>query len=387
MKLFPSFSLQQVYILILSLGFILVNLVLYSKLGVMEDSDTDRYLIYAQEIQERGIFFKPHEFWYIAYPIFIISMTSIYDSLAMVVVGQLLLSYLALLSVYASAKRLHGNSKAGLLAGLAFVAFFMISYWNFEIYCESLLISLNCLAFHFILLWSEGKRESRLVILGVLIIGVAVFTKPTGVALLAAVFAFLVVMLWPKLKGRSLKLVLVTFGAVSILVLTNFMLSTFTFVRDYQVGEIIYNLEVLPFEEHEAWLKLDVPENLYIPDDSLPPLVQLLLVILMNPWYAMKLMLAKLFYYLFYLRPYYSWKHNLFMIVILVPMYIGFFKGMFSEKLRWSIKVVVGVFLVVSILSPVLMTIDWRNRFLVAVLPWIFMVGSGYLAQLRKTEV
>ncbi|GAB3655461.1 hypothetical protein GCM10028791_26730 [Echinicola sediminis] len=347
----------------------------------MEDSDTDRYLIYAQEIRERGIFFKPHEFWYIAYPLFIIGMTSIYDALGMVVIGQLVLSYLAMLSIYASAKKLHHHPQAGLIAGLGFFAFFMIPYWNFEIYCESLLISLNSLALYFIIKWLYGNRGWKVVVPGALIIFTALFTKPTGVALLSGMLVLFVLVSWDRISSKPVRLFLVIATVFSLLVVANFMLSTFTFIRDYQIGEIIYNLEVLPFEEHEAWLKLDVPEQLYLPDPAWPPLLQLFLVVVMNPWYAFKLFVAKLFYYLFYIRPYYSWMHNLYMLMILVPMYIGFIKCMFSDKIMRNIKVVVGVFVMVSLLSPTLMTIDWRSRFLVAVLPWVFVMGSGSLVK------
>ncbi|UCS91940.1 glycosyltransferase family 39 protein [Echinicola marina] len=376
-------SVSHLHIFILSLGFVLVNLVLYTQLGVMEDSDTERYLTYAREIQERGIFFKPHEFWYIVYPLFIILMTSIYNSLGMVVFGQLLLSYTALISVYASAKSLYAQPKAGLWAGIGFVVFFMISYWNFEIYCESLLISLNCLAFYFILRGVRGRGGQQLWGMGSLIILAAVFTKPTGIALLAGVFALLLTLLWHKIKKRTVKYTCLMVGTLTLLLLANKMLSTFTFVRDYQVGEIIYNLEVLPFGAYEKWLKLEVPQDLYLPDASWPPLVQLLVLVLANPLYALQLLGAKLFYYLFYIRPYYSSMHNGYMLLILLPFYIGFVKGIRSNKVPMGIRVMVAVFLLVSILSTILMTIDWRNRFLVAILPWVLIIGSGSLAKIE----
>lgn len=130
-----SSSLDISYIVFLTLLFFLVNGILFWKLGVSVDADTERFLTYAEEIKEKGIFFKPHDFWYIAYPLFIISMTGIYDSLGMVVLGQVALSYVALMSLYGSGRRLFINPQAGLVTGILFLGFLMISFWNFWIYC------------------------------------------------------------------------------------------------------------------------------------------------------------------------------------------------------------------------------------------------------------
>lgn len=108
--------------------FILTNGVLFWKLGVSVDDDTYRLLGYAEEIRERGLFFKPHEFWYIGYVLFIIAVTAIYPSLGAVVVTQVLISYLAVISLYASAKRLFNSQWAGVWAVGLFLGFFMISF-------------------------------------------------------------------------------------------------------------------------------------------------------------------------------------------------------------------------------------------------------------------
>jgi len=130
-----SSSLDISYIVFLTLLFFLVNGILFWKLGLSVVSDTERFLTYAEEIKEKGIFFKPHDFWYIAYPLFIILMTGIYDSLGMVVLGQVALSYVALMSLYGSGRRLFINPQAGLVTGILFLGFLMISFWNFWIYC------------------------------------------------------------------------------------------------------------------------------------------------------------------------------------------------------------------------------------------------------------
>lgn len=365
--------------LFLSILFVIVNGILFWKLGVSVDADTERFLSYAEEIKERGIFFKPHDFWYIAYPLFIIFMTSIHDSLGMVVLGQVALSYVALMSLYGSGRRLIGKPEAGLVAGLLFLGFLMISFWNFWIYCESLLISLNCLSIYFLIKWVKGEGNLGNYIVGTLVIIAAFFTKPTGIALLAGIGLMIFYWFWKEFSDKALKYGLLTVFFIGFLLLLNHMLSTFTFVRDYQLGELIYNAHTLPNQPYTKYLMISLPEALYIPPSDWQPLLQFIAIILGNPLYSLKLFGAKLFYYVFYVRPYYSILHNLLALVVLIPVYVGFIKAFIKNQIPGSIKLLVLGFTGVSVLSSTLLTVDWNSRFLVAVLPVIFLVSSRNL--------
>jgi 4-amino-4-deoxy-L-arabinose transferase-like glycosyltransferase len=383
---------KERHLLILSILFLIVNGVLFWKLGVSVDDDTERFLTYAEEIKERGIFFKPHDFWYIAYPLFIILMTGIHDSLGMVVLGQVALSYIALISLYASGMRLFGNLKAGLVTGMMFLGFFMISFWNFWIYCESLLISLNCLSIYFLIRWVKGEGNLGNYIIGALVIIAAFFTKPTGIALLAGIGLMIFYWFWKEYSNKTIKYGLLTVFFIGFVLLLNHMLSTFTFVRDYQIGELIYNAHTLPNQPYTKYLMISQPENLYIPPSDWQPLVQFIAIIFGNPLYSLKLFSAKLFYYLFYVRPYYSPLHNLLALLVLIPVYVGFIWAFKKDQIPASVRVFVLGFIGVSVLSSTLLTVDWNSRFLVAVLPLIFLIaakeiGNNVLLLFQKTRV
>lgn len=357
----------------------IVNAILFWKLGVSVDADTERFLSYAEEIKERGIFFKPHDFWYIAYPLFIILMTSVHDSLGMVVIGQVALSYVALMSLYGSGRRLYGNPQAGLMSGLMFLGFLMISFWNFWIYCESLLISLNCLSIYFLIKWVKGEGNLGNYIVGTLVIIAAFFTKPTGIALLGGILLSAAFILWGKEQFKSVRWAGLIGVVFLFILLLNQMLSTFGFVEAYQLGELIYNAHTLPNQPYTKYLMISLPEGLYIPPSDWQPLLQFIAIILGNPLYSLKLFGAKLFYYVFYVRPYYSILHNLLALVVLIPVYVGFIKAFIKDQIPGSIKLLVLGFTGVSVLSSTLLTVDWNSRFLVAVLPVIFLVSSRNL--------
>lgn len=155
------------------------------------------------------------------------------------------------------------------------------------------------------------------------------------------------------------------------------MLSTFGFVENYQIGEIVYNIHTVADQPYAKWLMLTVPENLYLPNPEAPPLWKLTTIIIMNPWYSLKLFATKAFYYIFYIRPYFSWTHNIIALAVLLPMYYFTVKQLISKNLDTTIKYFVITFLTVAVLSVCLLSINWNSRFLVPILPLIFLIGAG----------
>lgn len=402
------FSNSRFNLVAITAIFVIINSLLYFNLGVSVDYDTERYLTYAKEIREHGIFFKPHDFWYITYPLFIILVTSIHDSFMAIVLAQICLSYFAMISLYFSAIRIFNNKFAAFLSSLWFLGFVMISFWNFWIYCESLLISLTCISFFFLIKWKSGQSNFFNLLLGIPIIIVAMLTKPTGIALLTAILVSFSYNLYfrnqDKLNLNSRNIyqtakdsqslgysgkenkgffknsisafvifIILFFG---FLILLNKMLTTFTYERDYQLGEIIYNIHKLADQPYAKWLIINTPKNLYIPNQSWPPLVKFIALIFGNPWYSIKLFLVKLFFYTLYIRPYYSLSHNLLALAVLIPMYISAICIFRSRILKTDIKILILVYIGISTISVTFLTVDWNSRFLVPILPVLFLIGS-----------
>jgi hypothetical protein len=357
--------------------FVIINGVLFLKLGVSVDSDSNRYLGYAEEIRERGLFFKSHEFWYIGYVLFILLVTSIYPSLGAIVIAQVLLSYMAVLSLHASSKRLFGSEGAGLWVVCLFLGFFMISFWNYWIYAESLFISLNCLSLYFLIKWVKKEITWPIFALGGVILCWTIFTKPTGVALLAALCALGIFFALKMATTPVRKAAIYSLIVLGFLVVLNAMLETFGFIDDYKRGEIVFNIQKLRHMDYARWLIVPVPENLYLPSQDYPPLVQLLALMLGNPAYTLKLFSLKFFFFITGIRPYYSVWHNLYNVGILIPAYFLFgynvIKKAVPPQLIWFSLTFVGV----TVLSPTILTIDWNGRFLLPMLPVIFLVGAG----------
>lgn len=306
----------------------------------------------------------------------------IHQSYEAVVLVQYLLSYLALISLYKSSIRLFNLPWAALITGLYFLGFYMIQFWNLFLYAESLLISMTCFSLYYLIKWDKHVLRKWETPIMVLVIGLTFFTKPTGVAILAAMTAVLMKTIWEKIEMQKIKVVFTSLVLVSGLVLLNQMLSTFGFVNDYLSGEIVYNISNVSDQDYAKYLIMEKPDDLWLPNENHPTLIRFASLILFNPYYSIKLIGTKLFYFLFYVRPYYSWIHNMMALAVLVPMYVFFVKEIIQGEISVNLKLFASVYLLVSISSTVLLTVDWHSRFLMPVLPLIFLIGGMGISRL-----
>lgn len=380
------YNLKSPFPHLLTILFILINGALLMKQGIMTDDDTWGYLQYAAEIREQGLFFKPHLFWYIGYTLFILGANTLIPGLEGIVVFQYSLAYIALIAIYFTSINIYQNPKTALLTGLWFLGFFMISFWNLFIYAESLLISLYCISFYFLSKAYRGNLKTYQAIIAVFIFAWAILVKPTAVALLAGLLAVSISYAWQRLPTPAWKLAFSTTVILGFLLLLNQMLSTFGFVRDYQIGEIVYNIHTIAYEPYAKYLMLEVPKNLYLPNPDHPALWKLLTIIIMNPWYSLKLFVSKAFYFLFYIRPYFSWIHNIIALIALLPMYYFAVKQLRAKNFDPVLKYFVITFLTVAVFSVCLLTINWNSRFLVPLLPLIFLIGAGGMTDIVRSK-
>lgn len=375
-KIFKQIINPKNHFPILILGFVLVNGIWLYKMGIMVDADTKEYLAYAEELDQNGFFVKPHYFWYLGYVGFLWTIMKIHPSFEAVVMVQYLLSFLAMISLYRSAIRLTGKPIVGLITCGLFLGFFKIQFWNLFLYAESLLISLTCFTVYFIIKWDKNELRNWEVPLMILVILTTFFTKPTGIAILAASCVLLFWKVGGEIRSKKIKWGVGIAVLIVGILLLNKMLHTFGFVDDYLSGEIIYNVTNVSHQDYARYLIMDRPDNLWLPDDNHPTLIRFASLIVMNPWYSIKLISTKLFYFLFYVRPYYSWIHNVMALLVLLPMYGFFIMEMVKGDTNRSFKFFIAVFFLISTLSPVLLTVDWSSRFLMPLLPLVFLLGS-----------
>lgn len=362
------------YLLIL---YSLVSVICFQYYGIKIMVDSERYLNYAANLRS-GFYVETHNFWYFGYVAFLYIIKLFSQDNLVIIIGQYFLGYLGVLAIYEAGRLLFSNKFQALFPALLMIAFIEIPMWNSFILSESFYISFNCFSIYFLVaLYKEGINPFRL-IAAILIVLITVFSKPTGIALLGGVGALLFYRAVSKVKPKAFKSALLGGACVLFLLLTNKMLSTYTLIEnDYVKGEIIYGISGLP--NHSAYEKLKVmpPDNLYIPAAEHPPLVRIVSFIIYHPIYWLKLFFAKFYYFITHIRPYWSVSHNLFSLLFLIPVYGLSIRSFFVREFPKEILLFIIPYFTIHVLSVCLSTVDWDGRFLMPLLPVLFLLTAA----------
>jgi hypothetical protein len=116
-------------ILFITLLFLVVNALLYRFNGIKVVNDSVRYLEYAAGLGN-GFYIDPFNIWYIGYSGYILLINTFSIDLYGVVVGQFILSFIAVLALYFTSIKLWEKRSAALFSVSFYLLFFDISVWN-----------------------------------------------------------------------------------------------------------------------------------------------------------------------------------------------------------------------------------------------------------------
>lgn len=363
-------------LLVLGILFLALNIYLFSNIGIKVANDSPRFLGYADQMIATGFYFDPHEFWYIAYPLFLIVIRKIHNSLEAVVFAQYFFSIIGIISIYFASLKLFKSKPSSFLAGLFMILFFEFSIYNSYILTESLYISMICVSLFFLSKWYLKEFNWWTFIVVPLILIFTAFLKPTGVALIGALLGYVLFISSQKIESKAFKTGIIIALTLPFLLLINKMLSTFNFIGEYQRGDLIFGMFQYPNHPHYEILVIKSPEDFQLPNESHPPLIRLLMFAIYNPVYWLKMFVGKVFYLFAHVRPFWSTWHNLFSLLFLIPVYSFGFKGLLNRKFPKGIKVFSLVYIGIHALSVGMMTDDWDGRFLLPVLPVVFIWAS-----------
>lgn len=355
----------------------LVSIIAFQYYGVKIMADSERYLSYAMGLRE-GFYIERHNFWYMGYVFFIYAIKLFTQENLAIVVCQYILGYLAVVSVYESGRLLFGNTLQALLPALLMIGFIEIPMWNSFILSEPFYISFTCFSLYFLVtIHKKGLSRTRLLV-AIPIILLTVIAKPTGIALLGAVVSVLLYKIISKVKSKALKWAICGGVSILFLLLTNKMLTTFTLIEnDYVKGEIVYGIANYPdYPDHDQ-LIVSPPDDLYIPDTAYPPIIRILSFILHNPIYWLKLFFIKFYYFSLHVRPYWSWTHNFFSLLFLIPVYGLSLRSFFVREFPKELLLFLIPYFTIHVLSVCLSTVDWDGRFLMPLLPLLFLLAAA----------
>ena len=353
-------------VFILLLLWLLVNLILLKSLGIRTGADTEVYEAMAYAWLE-GDLPEGRLLWYSSYIALLAVIFGLGGDFVWVVVVQIVLSGVAAICLARAVRNMSGDTRVAFVVVLLYLAWIKIHQWNIFIYTESFFTSLAIISFA---AWVLSRRPWHFVLSGLLIV-LTFFARPTGFSFLAGWLVYGLVSV--PLRQRWKWLAVVVISGMGLLLL-NFMLKDFVLVESYARGEIIYpdiSLGIVP------------PDDLYTPDAAYGSLVRLAQFVWYQPGYFVKISLFKLLLFFANVKPYFSLLHNALIVLLLYPLY--YFALLGYQHFPSSKKYFLFGFIGSQAATVMLTTNDWDGRFLVPILPFVFILSAvGIVHQLTK---
>jgi hypothetical protein len=354
----------------LSLLWLLIQAFLFIRFGARTSVDSELYLtdaanlLYGQLPEGRSI-------WYVSYSAFLAFIFFCGGNSIIVVFVQIFLSGVATLCLYQLALEVYGKRNVAILAVLFYLLWIKIHEWNTFLYTESLFTSCSIISFVVLV---KSKNAWHYLAASLLLL-FTFFIRPTGFALVVGLLCYWVFSLRREYLKRILALAFI--GALGAVVLLVGMLENFPLIDSYSKAEIIYP---------NITLGIEVPLNLYIPHADQSTLVRMFLFAINNPIYFLKLFSLKLFLFLGNVKPYFSIFHNTVIVLILYPMYFFAAKGFLKFPAHRKEKYFVAGFVITQTLTVALTSENWDGRFLVPLLPFVFLLAANGIALAFKKQ-
>lgn len=303
----------------------ITNVFLFFKIGVLTTGEAQKYLVAANQIDQ--LEFLPKYLFYSTYIILVAFIKSPF----LIVLIQLVASAFALRFLMTLVHSMGGN---WLITGLLYATCFPIQYWNMAIYTDSLFISGLIFLYYFTFNW----KPNWIVGIGVFLL----FLRPVSVIFLSAFLFF-----WTDLrKIHKLYLIALVPTALVALAFRYFYFPDFFsfFVTNQVICEVC------------------VDENLLV------------------------LTGKKLLYFLTLYRPHYTLIHNLvngFYFIILLIALVALKKPLLSYQ-RFTL-----LLLITYVIFVLFTCVNWNNRFIAPLLPFVFVLlgGHGAILETKKGKI
>lgn len=311
--------------------------------------------------------------WYTSYSLFLSIVFFLGGSIQEAGLAQMALSGIAAICLYLLAFNITSDRLTAALAVLLYLLWVKIHHWNVFIYTESLFTSFSIISLTFLV---RSKYPWQYALSALLLL-FTFFIRPSGfgffVGLLAYSFSLVQYKQFSKWAIAAFAFLLIAIATL----LLNKMLADYILIESYAKAEIIYP---------DATLGVEPPDNLFIPSDNHSPLIRLVLFVLYNPLYFVKISLIKMGLFLGNVKPYFSTVHNLIIVSVLYPLYLFAVKGYTNLTHQHKIRYFIAGYVLAQTLTVTLTTENWDGRFLVPVLPFIFVLSSIGISALLQAK-
>lgn len=371
--------------LFLFLLWLTVHITLYFYFGTRLDLfDVKGYLTSASILSRTGHLPAPYLLFYsIHIGIIVIFNTVFPNGVLPIIIFQSLVSLLAVFSLYTASKKLFDDTAAGLMTGILFLIWWDCINWNLTLMTESLFCSVGCFLVYSLVKYTGRKIQVAGIML-LLIASIAI--RPTGfIFWIASFFFFSQTHKVYFKKNRAIKIGGIIIGIFVSAFMAFKMFSIWDFTEQYAHGNIVTYAEQFHNEEIKTAITIQTSSKDLLLDHR-HSIIKIISYLASHPRDFFEAAFYKAWYLLSFTRPYYSWYHNVYNLLWMVVIYLGFLKGISRVKLS-PLSVFVLVVATVNVLLIAIATVDWDNRFYIPMEPGIVCISGGGIVLFIKSTI
>jgi len=349
---------------IIAFCWLLSVIIYYNWFGLFTQLEAEKYIYQANYLLRYGSM-SASRYWFYATTTFIIAFaTKIKIGLVGAFIIQALINFFAYLFFYKALKTIFTTITATVII-LYLLAFWPYQSWVVYLYTESAFYSSILILLSALILYKPDSIKHVVIISAALLL--TVISRPLGILFAISTYLYLFYVANKKWK------IIIFFGSIILLTLFYFIVNTiFSSIEDWTITK--------PFEEEN--IICDLPSTIHTTrlylDKTGNPLYQLIFYVWHNFDHFIHYAGIKLRYFFLMRRDYFSNRHNLYLLLNIIPVYL-FSIGSFFIKNR-KLRKEITVFLICSILlyavTIVLQCDDYHNRFVLSIYPFFVLLAA-----------
>ncbi len=363
---------------IIALCWFLSVITYYNLFGLFTRLEAEKYIYEADYFIRYGSM-SASRYWFYAVTIFIIAFaTKIKIGLVGAFVIQACLNLFAYLFFYKALKTIFHNITAILII-LYLIAFLPYQSWVVFLYTESVFYSSILLLLSVLILYKPDNIRNVAIISIALLL--TIISRPLGILFTISTYLYLFYS-----ANKKWKIILFCSSIVLVTAFYIIVNTIFSSIEDWTITK--------PFEEEN--IICDLPSTIHTTtlylDKTAGPIYQLLYYICHNFGHFIHYAWIKLCYFFLMKRDYYSNRHNAYLLINILPMYVFAFGSLFVKNIKFREEI--SVFLISSILlytlTIVLQCDDYHNRFVLSIYPFFVILAAKtiehFVIKSKKTE-
>lgn len=357
--------------LVIFLAYIAFIYALYSRLGIIDINEAEKYISAAAQIAEGNILTTLKNYTFYSSYVLFLSILLPLGGIKFVVIIQVILNITASHFLKKTLNELTDSNKYGTIAQAIFLFCYPIQVWTISLFSDNFFICIISICLYFTL---KKKKEKKDLIILAFLLTVLLLARPPGIMF---VYCYLLYYIYQRVEFSPPILLIfsiIGFCLIHILIFSA-KVETKTYIKPIVAGSIIIDkpdYDIAEFNYLEKASLIDAYQYLF-KNNTLA--------------YVLTLYIKKIISFFTLTRPYYSNVHNfiLYFYYLLYPLSLaGIFRMFRSQKTAEGLLIIVAILLCANLTG--LTYNEWHYRFTIEVFPLLIISSGYYLVHLIKIK-